>query len=129
MCRQRRNGPQAPAPTLVYRRPQTYAASNGMSSMLEAQSNNRAVIADGVPKNYTGWQFFEVPSLHSGRGGQMFVCDTQKDCDAIYKALTQPRLYIGYVYQSPTGRVVVQLDGMVDCAQATKYEAVVKQLP
>jgi len=96
---------------------------------LEAQSNTRALMADGVPKTYTGWQFFEVPSLHNGRGGQIFVCDTKKDCDAIYEALTQPRPYYGYVYQSPAGRVVVQLDGTIQPTQAVKYETVIKELP
>jgi hypothetical protein len=59
-----------------------------------------------VPKSYIAHQAFEIPSV-APKGGQFFVCDTKKNCDAIYayydalKALAGP-----YMYQSPSGTVV-----------------------
>src|SRR5690349_4307273 len=53
-----------------------------------------------VPKSYTAHQSFEIASV-APKGGQFFICDTKKNCDAIFayydalKALAGP-----YTYQS-----------------------------
>jgi hypothetical protein len=66
---------------------------------------------------------------HDRRGGQFFICDTKQNCDAIFayfdalKALAGP-----YLYQSPSGTVVVQLNSGLSPEEAFKYEAAVKAL-
>jgi hypothetical protein len=82
-----------------------------------------------LPQSFTEQVGFTIPSLGDS-GGQLFVCDTKKNCDAIFayfdalKALTGP-----YLYQSPSGTVVVQLNSGLTPDEAAKYEAVVKALP
>jgi hypothetical protein len=82
-----------------------------------------------VPKSYIAHQVFEIPSV-APSGGQFFVCDTKKNCDAIYayydalKALAGP-----YTYQSPSGTVVAQLNSGLTPDEAAKFEAAIKSLP
>ncbi len=82
-----------------------------------------------VPKSFTAHQAFEITSV-APKGGQFFVCDTKKNCDAIYayfdalKALAGP-----YLYQSPSGTVVVQLNSGLKPDEAAKFEQAVKGLP
>lgn len=88
-----------------------------------------------LPNSWKEDLLFDVPALGQdaqgeGKGGQVFVCDTKKNCDAIFayfdalKALAGP-----YLYQSPNGTVVVQLNSGLAPEEAAKYEAVVKALP
>lgn len=82
-----------------------------------------------VPKSYTAHQVFEVASV-APKGGQYFICDTKKNCDAIYayfdalKALAGP-----YLYQSPSGTVVAQLNSGLKPDEAAKFEQAIKGLP
>ena len=82
-----------------------------------------------VPQSFTAHQAFEVASV-APKGGQYFVCDTKKNCDAIFayfdalKALAGP-----YTYQSPSGTVVVQLNSGLKPDEAAKFEAAIKSLP
>ena len=84
----------------------------------------------GLPGTFSGYS----KSLRNcGRGGQkehMCACDTKKNCDAIYayydalKALAGP-----YVYQSPSGTVVAQLNSGLTPDEAKKFEQAIKSLP
>jgi hypothetical protein len=82
-----------------------------------------------VPKSYIAHQAFEIASV-APKGGQFFVCDTKKNCDAIFayfdalKALAGP-----YTYQSPSGTVVAQLNSGLTPDEAAKFEAAIKGLP
>lgn len=82
-----------------------------------------------VPHSFTEHWSFTIASV-APRGGQFFVCDTKKNCDAIYayfdalKALAGP-----YLYQSADGRVVMQLNSGLTPDQASSFEAAVKALP
>lgn len=82
-----------------------------------------------VPRSFTDRQVFAIASI-APAGGQFFVCDTKANCDAIYayyaalKALAGP-----YLYQSPSGTVVVQLNSTLAPTEATKFEQAVKALP
>lgn len=82
-----------------------------------------------VPRSFTAHQAFEIASV-APKGGQYFICDTKKNCDAIYayydalKALAGP-----YTYQSPSGTVVAQLNSGLTPDEAAKFEAAIKSLP
>ena len=82
-----------------------------------------------LPKSFIAHQAFEIPSV-APKGGQYFICDTKKNCDAIFayfdalKALGGP-----YYYQSPSGTVVAQLNSDLKPEDAAKFEAAVKSLP
>lgn len=82
-----------------------------------------------VPKSFTAHQAFEIASV-APKGGQFFICDTKKNCDAIYayfdalKALAGP-----YTYQSPGGTVVAQFNSGLKPDEAAKFEAAIKSLP
>jgi hypothetical protein len=82
-----------------------------------------------VPQGYKENLAFTTPSL-GGQGGQVFVCDLKAGCDAIYAYFDSIKALAGpYLYQSPSGMVVVQLNNKLDPVEAAKYEAVVKGLP
>jgi hypothetical protein len=82
-----------------------------------------------VPRSFIAHRAFEIPSV-APRGGQFFLCDTKRNCDAIYayfdafKALGGP-----YLFQSPGGTVVLQLNSGLTPDEAATYEAAVKALP
>jgi hypothetical protein len=84
---------------------------------------------NSIPKTYLERQVFVIESI-APDGGQIFVCDTKKNCDAIYayydalKALAGP-----YLYQSPSGTVVAQLNSGLAPEEATKFDSVIKALP
>jgi len=82
-----------------------------------------------VPNSYQENLWFSIPEV-APKGGQIFVCDTKKNCDALYayfdalKALAGP-----YLYQSPSGTVVAQLNSGLTPDTAAKFEKVVNSLP
>lgn len=82
-----------------------------------------------VPNTYKEHVTFTVPSL-GDKGGQVFVCDTKRNCDAIFayfdalKALAGP-----YLYQSQGGTVVAQLNSGISSDEAAKFEAAIKAIP
>ncbi len=60
----------------------------------------------------------------------MFVCDTKKNCDAIYAYFDALKGLAGpYLYQSPGGMVVVQMNSGLMPETGTKFEEAVKTLP
>ena len=53
--------------------------------------------------------------------GQVFICDTANDCDAIYEYFNALKLSDGsYLYKSKSGYAVMQLDGGLAPEEATK---------
>lgn len=88
-----------------------------------------------IPRTYTSHANFTVPSAGtssdgSTRGGQVFACETKRDCDAVYAAFDALRPLAGpYLYRSPSGTVVVQMSQAIPAAVAERYEAAVQRLP
>ena len=82
-----------------------------------------------LPNSYQENLVFSIPEV-APKGGQIFVCDTKKNCDALYayfdalKALAGP-----YLYQSPRGTVVAQLNSGLTPDTAAKFEQVISSLP
>lgn len=82
-----------------------------------------------LPNSYSERLEFEIAEV-APSGGQVFVCDTKQNCDAIYayfdalKALAGP-----YLYQSPNGRVVAQLNSGLTPETAAKFKQVIDSLP
>lgn len=120
----------------------TLASCGGSAPFTSAQVAERLTAAGAInvheeafdsgvaaPRSYTSHQVFELASI-APTGGQVFMCDTKRNCDAIYayydaiKALAGP-----YLYQSPGGTVVVQLNSGLAPTEATKFENVVKGMP
>lgn len=81
-----------------------------------------------VPNSFREFSTFTIASV-APSGGQVFVCDTKPNCDAIYayfdalKALAGP-----YLYQSPNGLVVAQLNSGLTPDEAKKFETVIAGL-
>ena len=77
-----------------------------------------------LPNSYREYLTFVLPEV-APRGGQIFVCDTKRNCDALYsyfdafKALAGP-----YYYQSESGLVVIQLNSGLSPETAAKFEPV-----
>jgi hypothetical protein len=109
-----------------------FAAAN-----LEASNPHQPQFKEGspFPRSFTDGISFDLPSLGAtstgeARHGAVLVCDTKKNCDAIYAYLDALKGLLGpYYYQSPSGTVVVTLDSKMDAPTAAKYEAIVKALP
>lgn len=82
-----------------------------------------------LPNSYSDWLTFTIAEV-APKGGQVFVCDTKKNCDALYayfdmlKGLSGP-----YLYQSPSGLVVAQLNSGLTPETAAKFEKVIRGLP
>jgi hypothetical protein len=82
-----------------------------------------------LPNSYKEHLTFSLPEVDP-RGGQIFVCDTKQNCDAIFAYFEALQALAGpYRYQSPNGTVVVQLNDGVKPETGAKFEAVVKSLP
>jgi hypothetical protein len=82
-----------------------------------------------IPRSFIAHRAFEIPSV-APKGGQFFLCDTKRNCDAIYAYFDAFKALGGsYLYQSPGGTVVVQLNSGLMPAEAATYEAAVKALP
>jgi hypothetical protein len=79
-----------------------------------------------LPNSYRERLEFTIAEV-APDGGQVFVCDTRQNCDAIHayydalKALAGP-----YLYQSPNGLVVAQLNSGLAPETAAKFQAVVE---
>jgi len=82
-----------------------------------------------VPNSASAHYVFEVASV-APKGGQVFVCATKQNCDAIHayfdalKALAGP-----YLYRSPSGQVVAQLNSGLDATAAAAFEKALQGLP
>lgn len=82
-----------------------------------------------VPNSFKEHMEFTIPSL-GDKGGQLFVCDTKQNCDAIYAYFNAMKALAGpYTYQSDGGRVVIQLNSGLAADEAAKFAAAIKALP
>lgn len=87
-------------------------------------------LAEGapVPRSFTEHRVFTIDAV-APKGGQVFICDTARNCDAIYayfdalKALAGP-----YIYRAKSGLVVVQLNSGLTPDQAAPFERAVEGL-
>jgi hypothetical protein len=77
-----------------------------------------------LPRSFKENVSFEAPgSAPAGKGGQIFVCDTKANCDAIFayydalKGLAGP-----YLYRDPSGLVVAQLNSGMTPDAAKKFQ-------
>lgn len=121
----------APAPTAQQ------VAEGFKGGGLDAENIRDEPLPDSapVPRSYTSHANFTIPSAGTGsdgktRGGQVFVCDTKKNCDAVFAFFDSLKALAGpYLYQSQSGFVVVQLNSKLKPDLAAKYEAIVKALP
>lgn len=81
-----------------------------------------------VPRSFTAHRVFTLAPV-APKGGQYFVCDTARNCDAIYayfdalKALAGP-----YTYRAKSGLVVVQLNSGLTPEQAAPFERAMEGL-
>lgn len=82
-----------------------------------------------LPNTYKENLSFTIAEV-APHGGQIFVCTKREYCNALmayfgaFKALVGP-----YLYQSPNGLVVAQLNSGLSVETAEKFEAVIKGLP
>jgi len=82
-----------------------------------------------LPNSYSEHIQFTIAEV-APRGGQIFVCDTKRNCDAMYAYFDALVALAGpYLYQSPSGLVVVQLNSGLTPDHAAKFEAIVQGLP
>jgi hypothetical protein len=87
------------------------------------------------PRSFSDGVSFDLPSLKAADAdepphGAVLVCDTKKNCDAIYAYLDALKGLLGpYYYQSNSGMVVASLDSAMAPDVAAKYEAIIKALP
>lgn len=82
-----------------------------------------------LPRSYREHVEFVIAEV-APRGGQLFICDTKKNCDAIYAYFDALKGLAGpYTYQSPNGLVVAQLNSGLTPETAAKFEEVIKSLP
>jgi len=82
-----------------------------------------------LPNSFQEYLGFAIPEV-APKGGQVFVCDTKRNCDAIYAYFDALKSMAGpYLYQSPGGTVVVQLNSGLNPETGAKFEAVVRSLP
>jgi hypothetical protein len=79
-----------------------------------------------APQVCHGTRFF-IPSLGSGNGGRIFICDNTNDRDALtnyYNGIAaQGSIYVSWVFVK--GNVVVQINGQLPDETAKKYEAAI----
>ena len=81
-----------------------------------------------VPRSFTTHQAFTIASV-APAGGQYFICDSVRNCDAIFayydalKALAGP-----YTYRSRSGLVVVQLNKGLTPGEAGAFATAVEGL-
>lgn len=82
-----------------------------------------------LPNSYKEHLEFTIPEV-APSGGQIFVCDTKENCDALFSYFYDLRSLAGpYLYQSPGGLVVVQLNSGLSSETGAGFESVVSKLP
>lgn len=114
----------APAPGLSAQAVVDAANAAGLG-LTNVQANQLAEGAP-VPRSFQEHLAFTIPEV-TPDGGQVFVCDTKQNCDPIYAYYKELELLAGpYLYQSPNGRVVVQLNSQLTPETAAKFEQVVE---
>ena len=81
-----------------------------------------------LPNSYDTHTEFDIVALGDD-GGQVFVCSTQQNCDAIYAYFDALAALAGpYLYQSEDGTVVAQLNSGLTPEQAAAFEEVIEGL-
>lgn len=69
---------------------------------------------------------FSIPEV-APQGGQAFICDEKKYCDPIYEYFDSLKALAGpYLYQSPTGKIVLQLNSGLELETARKLEKAIQ---
>ena len=82
-----------------------------------------------LPNSYRERVEFNIAEV-APKGGQIFVCDTKRHCDALYAYFDMLIALAGpYLYQSPSGTVVAQLNSGLSPDTAARFEAVIMSLP
>lgn len=82
-----------------------------------------------VPNSYQERLTFTVAEV-APDGGQVFVCDTKQNCDAIFTYFEALAALAGpYLYQSQDGRVVAQLNSGLTPETAAQFQEVIEDLP
>jgi hypothetical protein len=60
-----------------------------------------------LPNSYKERLAFSIPEV-APEGGQVFICDKKRDCNALYAYFDALKAQAGpYLYQSPNGKIVV----------------------
>jgi len=81
-----------------------------------------------LPHSYDEWLRFTLSEI-APKGGQVFVCRSKQNCDALYayfdalKGLGGP-----YYYQSAGGTVVAQLNSGLTPDTAAKFQEIVEAI-
>jgi len=79
------------------------------------------------PNSYKERKIFADGTLTTGKGGQVFTCTRPDYCDAIYDYFKMLASLAGpYLYKSPSGLVVAQINKGLAPDVAERYEAVLK---
>lgn len=82
-----------------------------------------------LPNSYQGRLRFTIAEVEPN-GGQVLVCDTKRNCDALYAYFDALIALAGpYLYQSPDGLVVAQLNSGLSPATAEQFQKIVEGLP
>lgn len=82
-----------------------------------------------LPHSYDEWLRFTLPEV-APKGGQVFVCRSKTNCDALYAYFDMLKGMAGpYLYQSPSGLVVAQLNSGLTPDTAAKFQEIVEGIP
>ena len=82
-----------------------------------------------LPKSFKENWVFINKELKNGKGGQVFVCDEKKYCDAIFAYFDMLKGMAGpYLYQSKDGLVVAQINSAHLPDSAKRYEKALADL-
>jgi hypothetical protein len=82
-----------------------------------------------LPKSFRENWVFVNKTLKNGKGGQIFICDEKKYCDAIYAYFDVLKGMAGpYLYQSKDGLIVAQINSGHLPDSAKRYEKVLADL-
>ena len=78
-----------------------------------------------LPNSYQEHYVFSIPEI-APKGGQIFICDTSKNCDALYAYFESLSALGGpYYYQSPNGLIVAQLNSGLSANTAGQIESII----
>lgn len=96
-------------------------ADLGVSNIQDGQNRPEST----VPNSYTSHVEFTVAEVDP-RGGQVFVCATKQNCDAIFAYYEAFAGLAGpYLYQSPNGLIVTQLNSGLSPETGAAFQEIV----
>lgn len=79
-----------------------------------------------LPRSYDEWLRFTLPEV-APNGGQVFVCRSKPNCDALYAYFDMLKGLAGpYTYQSAGGTVVIQMNSGLTPDTAAKFQEIVE---